>query len=267
MTMPEDLVLVRHGESEGNVATNASKRGDHHYYTPAFRARHSSTWRLTDKGRAQAAIAGDWIIQNIGEQFHRYYTSEYLRARETAACLGLPDARWYAEFYLRERDRGKLDVIDHESLKRDYQDELIRRTIDPFYWTPPGGECLAQVCLRTDRVLDTLHRECEGSRVILVLHGETMLAIRVRLERMSQYRFRMLDDSKHPHHRIHNGQVIHYTRVNPETGEVSPYLEWVRSVCPTDLALSSNVWERIQRPSYTNEQLIENAERIPRLIV
>ena len=52
-----DLVLVRHGESEGNVAFNRSKAGDHSLYSGEFLRRHSSQWRLTDVGREQAKSA------------------------------------------------------------------------------------------------------------------------------------------------------------------------------------------------------------------
>src|SRR3989344_3907849 len=47
---PLELVFVRHGESEGNVAVKAAERGDTSYFTPEFRKRHSSTWDLTKKG-------------------------------------------------------------------------------------------------------------------------------------------------------------------------------------------------------------------------
>ena len=45
-------------------------------------------------------------------EFSRLYTSEYLRAMESAAYLDLPDANWYAETFLRERDWGVLDLLN-----------------------------------------------------------------------------------------------------------------------------------------------------------
>jgi NAD+ kinase len=269
MGMPLELLLVRHGDSKGNEAVRRSKQGDHGAYTDAFKNQHSSLWRLTDLGREQARIAGAWIRDNVGDHFDRYYTSEYIRAQETAANLGLPGARWYCEFYLRERDRGDIDVIAQNELAEKYEDSLRRREIDAFYWTPPNGESMAQLCLRVDRVLNTLHRECDGKRVIINCHGETMWALRIRLERMSQARYRELDASKDPKDRIHNAQILHYTRRHPFSDSPNaqfPAYEWMRSVCPTDLSLSRNEWEQIQRPSYTNEQLLENVEKHPRMI-
>jgi broad specificity phosphatase PhoE len=92
------LILVRHGQSEGNEAVSRSERGDLSAYTPEFKKKHSSTYRLTDKGVQQAKVAGAWIKENIGEKFDRCYTSEYVRAMETAAYLDLPDAKWFGVF-------------------------------------------------------------------------------------------------------------------------------------------------------------------------
>jgi len=195
MSLPNDIVLVRHGESEGNIANRMSKRGDDSAYTDVFRARHSSLWRLTDKGRKQAHMAGEWIRENIDDRFDRYCVSEYIRTQETAALLGLPDAVWYPDFYLRERDWGDLELKTETERAELFGETLRKRASDTFFWCPPNGESLAELCLRVDRVLHTLHRECEGKRVIIVCHGEVMWAFRVRLERMSRRRFRELEHS------------------------------------------------------------------------
>ncbi len=113
--MPLDLVFVRHGRSEGNEARDQSKRGDESCYTDEFRARPNREWRLTDLGLAQAQAAGRCIREQISPVFSRYYTSEYLRARETAAHLALPGARWVQDILLRERSWGRADFVMPES--------------------------------------------------------------------------------------------------------------------------------------------------------
>src|SRR4051812_7084854 len=135
MAMPIDLVLVRHGESEGNVAHNSSKAGDHSYFTPEFLGRPSSKWRLTDRGQEQARLAGKWIRDNLGEPFDRHYVAEFLRAMETAAHLGLAGAVWYCDFYLRERDWGRLGVISYEERSKRFAEDMQRRELDSFFWT------------------------------------------------------------------------------------------------------------------------------------
>ena len=46
-----DFVLVRHGESEGNVARKKSIRGDHSLYSGEFKNRHSLSLFLSRIGR------------------------------------------------------------------------------------------------------------------------------------------------------------------------------------------------------------------------
>ncbi len=268
MTMPKHLVLVRHGESEGNVATKLSRAGDDRLHTPEFAARHSSSWRLTDKGKEQATTVGRWLRENIfGGVFDRHYVSPYLRAAETAALLGLPDAGWRMELHLRERDWGELDVMTHEERQRRFAASLERREVEPLFWSPPNGESIANVCLtRIFRMLDTLHRECTEQRVIIVAHGELMWGFRVALERLSPQRYAELDLSKSPFDRIHNCQILHYTREDPLTQELVSSYRWMRSIYPMDLSKSRNMWEEIVRPAYTNERLLELVSKTPRLI-
>jgi hypothetical protein len=49
-----------------------------------------------------------------------------------------------------------------------------------------------------------------------------MWAMRTRLERMSLMRYRDLIESKRFTDHIHNGHILVYTRINPETGEIAP---------------------------------------------
>lgn len=126
---------------------------------------------------------------------------------------------------------------------------------------------MAELSLRVDRVLSTLHRECsEMRRVIIVCHGEVMWAFRMRLERWTQEHYRELDASKHPHNRLHNCQILHYSRNRPYSDTVYNKYMVVRSICPTDTSLSSNEWQEMPRPIFTCEELRERAEAYPRLI-
>ncbi len=266
MGMPQDLVLVRHGESEGNVASKQSREGDNSAFTDEFRARHPSMWRLTDRGRGQLKQAGAWIKKNIGRTFDRYYTSSHIRAMESAAHLKLAQAQWFATFLLREREWGELAGIPIDERESRYAEDMKRKMQSPFYWQPTGGESIAQVCFRVDRLMQTLHRECDGKRVIVVCHGEVMWAIRVLIERMTQMRFRELDESSAPWDRINNGQIIHYTRHNPETQHIDTYIKWRRSICPWDQKRASGNWEPVIRRRFSNQQLLEYLQSIPQLV-
>jgi broad specificity phosphatase PhoE len=266
MPMPLDLVLVRHGQSEGNVAAHASRDGDDSFFTPEFTGRHSWQWRLSNLGREQARVTGDWLRQEFGS-FDRYYTSVYIRAKETAYCLDFPGAEWRQDIYLRERDRGDIDVMSASERKRLFGDSLALQDRDPLLWSPPNGESLAQVCMRVDRVLDTLHRETAGQKVIVVAHGEVFWAFRARLERLSLDEFNAMDAD--PGERIRNCQVVHYSRIDPATRgsaepTIAPYLNWVRFVAPYDDVFGD--WQRVERKQLSNADLLADVEAVPRLI-
>ena len=60
-----ELTLVRHGQSEGNLAYRRAGQGDDSLYDGAFMDRHSSLWRLTDRGRREARAAGETVCDAI----------------------------------------------------------------------------------------------------------------------------------------------------------------------------------------------------------
>lgn len=262
MVLPRDFVLLRHGQSEGNLAKRRLEAGRRGVYDQALRDRHTRSFRLTDLGRQQALRAGEWLRTEF-PGFDRYIVSEYARAMETAALLDLPKANWYPSFFLTERDWGDLDKCTEAERESRFGEDLKRRHVEPFFWRPPNGESLADLCLRLDKVLETLHRECHDKKVILVCHGEVMWAFRVLLERMPQQRFRELHLSSNPLDRLHNCQVLHYTRRNPATGRVDRHANWMRSIRPADDPVWQSGWQEIERPRYSNADLLQVVEGYP----
>ncbi|MDE1970872.1 MAG: histidine phosphatase family protein [Patescibacteria group bacterium] len=265
MALPIDLVLVRHGQSEGNVAKRRSEQGDHSAFTEEFRSRHSSSFRLTTQGIIQAQRTGVWIHEHLGS-FDRYVTSTHIRAMETAGNLGLSGASWFPDPYLIERSWGDLDIFSQDEQQQYFADLFKRREADPFLWRPRNGESLADVCLRFDRFLDTLHRECSNQRVIAVTHGETMRAGQMRLERWSQEQFRRTVRSRERSSKIYNCQILHYTRRDPATKILLPHMGWVRIIRPTENPVWVSDWKPIVRIRYSNEDLLSLAEAVQRTV-
>lgn len=260
--MPRDLILVRHGESEGNVATSRSKKGDGSL-AEKIKHLHNSRYRLSSQGRAQSATAGSWLRMEFPDGFDDYYVSPYVRTRETAARLALPEAQWMQHLMLAEREWGALDLLTPEERKVRYREELERRQRDRLTWAPPGGESIIGVTQRVQRFLATLSRESAERKVIVVCHGDIMLAFRVALERLTMERFQQIDEWTNPHDHIHNCQVLHYSRMHPESGLMGVGLDWMRSVCPSDMTQSSNDWQQIIRPTFSNEELLRQIEEYP----
>jgi NAD+ kinase len=121
----------------GNIAYNKSWSGDHSLYSGAFLKRHSSLWRLTDRGREQAKCAGDWLKANVGAPpIYRFYVSEYIRAMETAGLMDMPFAKWFVEVQLRERDWGTFDIMSQKERVVRFSEETRRRDRDSLFYAP-----------------------------------------------------------------------------------------------------------------------------------
>lgn len=287
MPMPQDLILVRHGESVGNVAMHAERSGDSSLFTDEFTTTPGHRWAITATGRAQATVAGQWLreagaLQEEGH-FTRYFTSPYLRTRQTAGHLNLfrharrengqlvdpVSAKWLLNRALRERDWGSIGTVSRAEFESrpEFALSARQRRFDPLYWTPPGGESIAHVAEnRVRNVLDTLHREASSGRVLAVTHGETMQAFRLVLERLSDEEFEDLDADKAQ--RLTNCAVLHYSNSGPACGRVTmhPHLRWLRQAAPVLVgddptnpscwSMEVGEWKPIEFKTYDNAALL-----------
>lgn len=151
------LILVRHGESEGNRDRRFTQ---------------SSKVPITDLGRRQAQEAAEAIAARFRPT--RLISSPYVRARQTAeilaARLGLPIEE-HEEF--REQSFGVFAGKPYESLLSDagYHDR------PRWVWRPPGGESLEDVAARVVPAALRVAEECCGTEVVIVSHGGVMLAL------------------------------------------------------------------------------------------
>ena len=257
--MPNLLVFVRHGHSEGNFVNESSKLGDNTFYTPEFRERPGHQWRLTKQGREQAKTAGAWIKNEIGDKFDKYYVSPYVRTKETAALLGMPDAKWRISQRLRERDWGDIGSMPKSEFFDGFPRNALMKRIDGIYWRPPGGESIADVRCRFRDFLDTLHREADGQRVLVVTHGEFMWAARAELECMTDEEWIKADND--PSQKIHNTQIIQYSRIDPKTNNRGDYSNWTSSVNPAE-ATKNTDWNLIKRTQFSNKDLLSQVELV-----
>lgn len=266
MPLPLDIVLVRHGESEGNLANKRDRAGDSSLMTKEHKDRHNSTWRLTGKGIEQAEAAGNWIRENIQGQFDHYLVSPFVRAVETAGYLDLPDASWEIDPYLIERDHGDLDGISQEAKDRLFSNNLAKRALNEFYWRPPNGETRLEAGLRWDRIMLSLSQRHSEHKVIIVAHETLIEAGLIRRLHWTIEQFCLWKEANDPATKIHNCQVIHFTRRDPESGLIHVGVRWWRSVCPWDLNVTSGEWQVIEKRLFSNDELLEEASKIPRII-
>jgi broad specificity phosphatase PhoE len=265
--LPRDLIVIRHGESEGNVANKAGRKGDTSLFTPEFRNRHSREFRLTDRGIKQAQVAGEWLRKNVNFPIDRFLVSDYIRAKETAYELGIEGAAWSVEYQLRERDMALMDNLPPDEKERLYAIEQHQYELDRFFSIPAGGgESVAALCLRLKAdMIAHIARDYSGMSVAMVCHGHVMRALQIELLQLGRDDFLRLDGSDDPKEKIHNCQIMWYTRRDPYDGRVQgPKLYAWRSLSPWDPEQTDTGWIRIERKRMTNDQLLEDVLRYPR---
>jgi broad specificity phosphatase PhoE len=156
------LWLVRHGETDWNV--EGRWQGQAAFAPP-----------LNAVGRAQThALAA----QLDGQSFEALYSSDLLRARETAdiiaARLRLPVR---LEPRLREVNLGRWEGMLGEDIARQYPAELLRREHDPLHARPPGGESVTQVAARVGAAVDDMARAHPAGLIVVVSHGLSLATL------------------------------------------------------------------------------------------
>jgi broad specificity phosphatase PhoE len=151
------LILVRHGESEGNRDRTFTQHVD---------------VALTEQGREQARVAGEKIARLFSPS--RLFASPYARARHTAEIIGqIVNLPVEIEADLREQSFGVFSGQPYESLLSDAAYHEGPR----WSWRPEEGESLVDVYDRAVPVLERLARASIGHDVIVVSHGGVMLAL------------------------------------------------------------------------------------------
>ncbi|MBW4061275.1 phosphoglycerate mutase family protein [Candidatus Saccharibacteria bacterium] len=205
MKLP-DLILVRHGESHGNVI-NARLRGDASEVPPAgFHDTHNSAWELTEAGTQQAVLAGEWIRSHANESPHLGFVSVFTRTLQTAECLALPDTQWHQELLLREREVS--NIAHQPSGKPDPVGEL-----DYLYLAPLGVDTFAQLSDRVQLFMTKLRcLQLDPTRpIVIVTHSKTMWAFRFVLENMTPQQFVATFPPPDKSHEIGYGHILHYS--------------------------------------------------------
>ncbi|MDX6327703.1 MAG: hypothetical protein QOI83_86 [Streptomycetaceae bacterium] len=163
MAKPRRIVLIRHGESQGNVDDAIYERVPDHALA------------LTATGQRQVREAGEQVRELFGNERVQAFVSPYRRTHQTFHGLGLDPDRTRAkeEPRLREQDWGNYQ--DAEDVQRQRK---ARDAYGHFFYRFAQGESGADVYDRVGAFLETLYRAFDAPdfppNVLLVTHGLTM---------------------------------------------------------------------------------------------
>lgn len=262
---PLNLILQRHGRSVGNERDHILALPDDDPRKIEFLTTPNYLLRLVQKGRLQAEAAGVWLRDNLDFSLDAAFCPDFARSQETAGVTAKAmDLKllWKESPLLGERHWGDFDMLSLEEQEREYQ----RRVEDPRRWTPPGGEPILSGELAARLFIGTLHRKYNMQSVLLSTHGERIIAFRSVIERIPVERLAQMVDEVVP-----NAGLVHYTRKDPVTGEITPNFSWVRLICPWDLKMEKGgerwdgSWKKIDRPEYSYEDLLARVAKLPQI--
>lgn len=186
---PNNIFLVRHGQSLGNVNKSV------YYTTP------DSKITLTEKGKEQAYEAGARVCslsncidgQNIW--FHVCY-SPYERAKETKDIVVDFMLSCNKKIFhhredprLREREWGMLrDLNDNHKGNKDH--------FFDFFYRPEGGESFANCYDRVGSFHQWLELNTKEENVIIVAHGESIKCYMAYLLGWTELQFAQVKNPK-----------------------------------------------------------------------
>lgn len=169
--LPKRIILVRHGESQGNLDMSA------YTTTPDYRM------PLTSLGIEQAQAAGKKIHQVVSQDGKSenwkvyFYVSPYERTRSTLREMGKAFSRKKIigvreECRIREQDFGNFQV--EERMKAIKQ---TRERFGRFFFRFPEGESAADVFDRVANFLESMWRDIKMKRLEQDEHSDINLVI------------------------------------------------------------------------------------------
>ncbi|HVU96134.1 MAG TPA: 2,3-bisphosphoglycerate-dependent phosphoglycerate mutase [Puia sp.] len=168
------LVLVRHGQSTYNLQNLFTGETD----VP-----------LTPQGREEAKAAGEKLKDT---PFDHGFTSVLQRAIETMSLLleaaHQPDLPVTRDRALNERNYGNLQGLNKADIAKKYGEEQVAIWRRSYTVRPPGGESLEDTYKRVipyyeGHILPLLQK---GENILVVAHGNSLRALMMYLEKISE---------------------------------------------------------------------------------
>jgi broad specificity phosphatase PhoE len=188
---PSRLVVVRHGQSAGNVARDAAHDASADRIALSVR---DADVPLSALGEEQARSLGRWFAEApADERPEILLASPYRRACQTAQLFreeggaAMPDEPICFDERLREKEFGVLDGLTSMGIANVFPDQAeFRRLLGKFYHRPPGGESWCDVILRLRSVMDTISLHYAGRRVMIFSHQVVVLCLRYVIEKLTE---------------------------------------------------------------------------------
>lgn len=183
---PLRVVLVRHGQSEGNVKRDVTKSTPDHLI------------HLTLQGREEALQTGKSLKGLVGDETIKFIVSPYVRTQETMngiafAFGGRSKVDTSEDPFIREQDFGNFESGNMKELHKE------KKAFGKFYYRFPEGESPADVYNRAGLFLESLYRRWEVKYVdnfVIVSHELFLKVFIMRMFRFPVNDYGLFDDLK-----------------------------------------------------------------------
>jgi broad specificity phosphatase PhoE len=176
---PQRIIVLRHGEAEGNLDESLFE------HTPDHQM------RLTARGVEQARAKGAEIRRLADGGGVRVYVSPYVRSHQTLGELGIAD--------IVDRVIEDWGNFQNSATIRAQKEE--RNRFGHFFYRLAHGESGADVFDRVSTYLETLHRDFQDAdyprSALLVTHGLTMRLLFMRWFHWTVDYFESLENPAH----------------------------------------------------------------------
>lgn len=247
MPLPSDLIIARHGRFSGNVTMTTT--GEAALLVSQLPAEDDFVIGLDEVGREQARHLGGHFLRLFPEGFSACMRSDFTRVAETVD-VALPDIRQVVvEPALRERSRGDVARMPKTKFKALYPAEAAEKDRSPLDWRPPNGESLRDKATDLRALLSRMGELAPDQPFPVITSGEVVIAARTvpELGNMDDEALKRGLAKGWPALEVDNAQFDHYTRRNPETGELGSTFDYMMSVRAGTEAVIDSGWIRIER--------------------
>jgi 2,3-bisphosphoglycerate-dependent phosphoglycerate mutase len=174
-SIDRSLVLVRHGQSEGNLKNIFTGWND---------------LGLTEQGVAEARAVGQ-RLETLGMGFDVAFTSMLRRAWQSCSIIlkavGQSNASEFRDPGLNERNYGELTGLNKDEARERWGEAQVHLWRRSYNVPPPGGESLKDTSARVLPffIQAILPRVMRGERTLVVAHGNSLRSLVMVLDRLS----------------------------------------------------------------------------------
>eukprot|EP00249_Psilotum_nudum_P010876 c22824_g1_i1 orf=144-992(-) len=229
---PTRIILVRHGESEGNVdRSKYSNIADSKITLTVEGKRQAEACGITIRDMIEASGKEDWQVY--------FYVSPYKRTLCTLRCIGRAFRKERIlgvreEPRLREQDFGNFQEEERMNVLKE-----IRNQFGRFFYRFPEGESGVDVFDRVTSFLESLWRDIDTNRLnryqssdlnlIIISHGVTMRIFLMRWFKWTTEQFEHLNNPENCEIRVMQlgtggeySLAVHHSREDMEQWGMDP---------------------------------------------